>query len=580
MDFFKQFHSKIKDLTDTIARERNIDIGDKFNFVVETPKNEAHGDISTNIAMILCKKFSLTPLELGLLYKQHLEKLPEITSVSVVNPGFINITVENFFWQNCLGELLKQGDNFGRSNIGCGKKINLEYVSANPTGPLHVGHGRGAVVGDVLAEIYKFLGYEVTKEYYINDAGGQIEVLGKSLYYRYYELYDRHHDIARDDNFYPGEYLIDTVKKLSSQEGDRWLSLPKDEVVKYFKTFVLQDMMLCIKEDLDLLGVKHDIFSSEKEIANDIEYGNVLNYLAGKDLVYMGTLNPPKGKIVEDFEAREQKLFRATLFGDDTDRPLEKSNLERTYFANDMIYHYDKIKRGYDYLINIWGADHVGYIKRMCVAVDALSEGKIKLDIITCQMVNLLKDGSPYRMSKRAGNFVTLKDLIQEVGRDVYRFMMISRKNDVTFDLDLNVAKEQSVDNPIFYIQYAYARVHSVLENANEHFSLSSDSFRAVDFSLLKGKEEIILIKNLLKLPRYLENALQNNDPHKIYLYLMEISSNFHTLWNAGREDSDMRFIIKNNQILTIARLSLLKGVAICIKNMLQLLGVNIKEKM
>ncbi|MDR0484179.1 MAG: arginine--tRNA ligase, partial [Alphaproteobacteria bacterium] len=439
---------------------------------------------------------------------------------------------------------------------------------------------RGAVLGDVIASIYQFFGYDVTKEYYINDAGNQIDILAHSLYYRYAEILGKLGDLEKGEDFYPGEYLVNTAKKLVEAEGDIWLSKDFQERNQYFKDYAVNNMMVLIKEGLALLDIKQEIFSSEKAIATDEAYEKIVKDLMDKNIIYIGTLPSPKGVDVENYKPREQRLLRTTDFGDDTDRALEKANGERTYYANDIVYHHDKIQRGFKKLINIWGADHIGYIRRVEAAVSAMSNNKVNLDVISSQLVNLLESGKPLRMSKRAGNFITLTDLVNAVGKDIFRFMMITRKNDVALDLDVDIANQQTLDNPVFYIQYAYARINSVLENAKNSMNITEENLKDVDFSLLSDMKEIKLLKSTLKLPKFMEGALNNNDPHRIYLYLMEVASNFHLLWNAGREDSNLRFIIENNEKLTIARLSLIKAVSICIKNMLQCLGVNIKEKM
>ncbi len=580
MDFYKTFYNKVIEITNKISIQKGVDVSDLPNFVVESPKNEDHGDISTNVAMVLCKRFGINPMELANLYKSEIEKLDEVLEVNLAKPAFINVIFKNSYWYTFLVKVLDKKSNFGRKNIGKGIRVNVEYVSANPTGPLHVGHGRGAVLGDVIASIYEFFGYDVTREYYVNDSGNQIDILASSLYYRYAELLNSIGDLEKGEDFYPGEYLIDVARKIIQKDDDIWLSKEFIERNSYFKDLAIKEMLVLIKEGLSLLDVNQELFVSEKEVATDDHYNEIVQDLSKRGIIYTGKLNPPKGHNIENFEAREQKLFKTTAFGDDIDRALEKSNGDRTYFANDIIYHNDKIKRGFDKLVNIWGADHIGYIKRMEAAVDALSASRVKLEIISSQLVNLLDDGKPLRMSKRAGNFITLSDLVKGVGKDIFRFIMITRKNDVSLDLDVNIANQQTLDNPVFYIQYAYARINSVLEHAKNTMNISVDSLVDVDFSLLQDPKEIKLLKSILKLPRFVEGALQNNDPHKIYLYLMEVASNYHLLWNAGKEDSSLRFIIEDNEKLTISRLSLIIGASICIKNMLKLLAVDIKEKM
>jgi arginyl-tRNA synthetase len=583
MDFFNYFHSEISKIVELVAKDLAVEFDSSFlRFAVEVPKNEHHGDVATNVAMLLAKKFNKNPMQLAEIIVTHLEKLDSVQSVNVAKPGFINIIPKHSFWQKQLFNILNLAENYGRVITSNNKKVNIEYVSANPTGPMHIGHGRGAVVGDILAKLYMFLGYDVTKEYYVNDSGGQINVLGKSLYFRYLELLNKTDSFVREENFYPGDYLIAVAEKLLQQDKEKWVGLEESLWLPYFKTFALQEMLTLIKNDLKLIDVNHDVFTSEKEVATDVNYLEVLEKLTSKDLIYIGTLNIPKGKMAEDFEIREQKLFKSTNYGDDSDRALEKSSGERTYFANDVVYHYNKIKRGFDKLINIWGADHIGYIKRVVSSVDALSDGKVSLDVAGCQLINLMDNGVPVKMSKRAGNFVTLQDLITEVGKDVFRVMMISRKNEMSIDFDLAEIKGQTSENPVFYIQYAYARVNSVLRNYAVELNkeITMEELKTADFSLLGHENELKLLKSLLKLPKTLDLAIVGSDPHRLYLYLIEIATNFHSLWNKGKENNDLRFIIKNNQQLTIARLALLKATSISLANVLNIIGVHIREKM
>lgn len=576
MNFFDFFSTKILSILEKLNLNSNTDI----RFTVEIPKNPNYGDLSTNVAMVYAKTLNKTPLELAEIIKAEIVKFPEIEKVELVKPAFINLYIKNHFWQQAFLECIAQGENFGKTNIGKGEKINIEFVSANPTGPLHIGHARGAVIGDVLASIYKYLGYNVTREYWINDAGSQITTLGKSLYFRYLEQLGQQDKFEKSAEFYPGEYLVPVAKKIVKEDSKKWVDAKIEEWLPYFKKVAIAEMMLLIKEDLATLGIKHDVFSSELEIANDAGYKTVLAELTKKELIYKGTLGIPKGKAATDFQVREQVLFKSTEFDDDEDRALEKSNGERTYFAGDVIYHYNKINRGFSRLINILGADHIGYLKRLTAVVKALSNNTVPYHIIFTQLVNILENGKPLRMSKRAGNFIVLQDLIHEVGKDILRFMMITRKHGVAIDLDLTKIKEQSNDNPVFYIQYAYARINSVLENAKKEVHYNGDLLKQAELSLLNDKAEIDLMKNVLKLPRVLESTLAEDDPHKIYLYLMEVTKSFHHLWNKGKENESLRFIIPTNQILTIARLSLLLQTSIIIKSMLQLLGINIKEKM
>ena len=585
-DFYDFFHDHIVNVVKEISISKNIAFTENFiNFIVENPKQDSFGDISTNVAMFLSKFFNMNAMDLAEEFsyeiKNNINLNKYIHSINFIKPGFINITLNHNFWHQWLQEAFLLGNNYGKLNIGNNLKVNIEYVSANPTGPMHIGHGRGAVIGDVLANLYKFVGFDVTKEYYINDAGNQIVILGKSLYYRYLEQLGLADNAIKEDEFYPGEYLIECAKNLVSKVGDLYCKQLDQSTLNFMCDFALSAMITMIKNDLDLINIKHDIFVSEKEISTDASYNKTLQSLFKKDLIYQGVLNPPKGKIIEDFEAREQKLFKSTIFGDDVDRPLEKNDGSRTYFANDIVYHHYKINRGYNLLINIWGADHIGYIKRVDCAVNALSNNSVKLKVICTQLVNLLENGNPVKMSKRAGNFITLKEVVDMVGVDAFRFMMIIRKNDVPIDFDLLKIKEQSNDNPVFYIQYAYARICSVINNIKENFpNIDFENNLQYNLSLLSDESEIKLIKNILTFPLVLNTAVRYNDPHRLYLYLNDIAKNFHSLWNKGKENNDLRFVIKDNLLLTMTRLSLLRFLQSVIFNVFSILSINIKENM
>jgi arginyl-tRNA synthetase len=586
MDFYDFFYQNIFKCVENLAQKHGITIDENSaKFVVESPKNENFGDISTNVAMALNKVFKLNPLDLANIIVDEIKNYQSlnkyILDISVAKPAFINIKINNNFWQENLLLAMKLGSDYGRINLGRNKKINIEYVSANPTGPMHIGHGRGATIGDVLASLYKFLGYDVITEYYVNDSGGQIIVLGNSLYCRYLEQLNLDSTMYKGDNFYPGEYLIPLAKQLVKEHNDKFVNKHNNETIEYFSNYAIEKILVMIKEDLSLINVKQDYFCSERSIATDYNYNEALDILSKKGLIYMGELEVPKGKKSADFEVREQKLFKSTIFGDDSDRALEKSNGVRTYFANDLIYHYDKIKRGAEKLINIWGADHIGYISRMKSVVKGLSDEKVELEVVCTQLVNLLENDIPLKMSKRAGTFVTLKEVVEAVGVDVFRFMMITRKNDVSIDFDLKKVKEQSNDNPVFYIQYAYARICSVLRNAKEVFEdLNTKDFLNANLTKLNTEYEINLVKNILKLEFSLKGALHNNDPHRLYLYLNEIAKSFHSLWNKGKEDENLRFIMKENKDLTYARLALLDTTRLLIANILNILKINIKETM
>ena len=460
---------------------------DTSRITVEPPRDPEHGDVATNAAMVLAKQAGLNPRDLAGMISAGLSEEAEITDADVAGPGFINIRLADPFWWDRLRDVLSAGTAYGDSEMGSGHAVNVEYVSANPTGPMHVGHGRGAVVGDALAALLSKAGYEVTKEYYINDAGAQVDTLARSLYLRYREAHGE--DIGEiPDGLYPGEYLIDAAAQLKEADGGKWLEASEEEWLDPVRRFAVKSMMALIRQDLAALGVAHNQFSSERALVQAGGVDGVLEALTDRDLIYTGVLEPPKGKKPDDWEERPQTLFRASQYGDDVDRPVQKSDGSWTYFATDMAYHLDKYKRGFSDMINVWGADHGGYVKRMQAAVSALTEGQGTLNVKLCQMVNLMEDGEPVKMSKRSGTFVTLREVIDQVGKDVVRFLMLTRKNDAQLDFDLAKAVEQSRDNPVFYVQYCHARCCSVLRHAAEVFDeaeFTPIALKAADLSLL-----------------------------------------------------------------------------------------------
>ncbi len=586
MNLFQHFDLEIRNCLEALQRDGHLPPDLDFgNVKVEAPKDEAHGDLSTNAAMVLAKQAKKPPREIAELLSKSLEGVAGVQYANVAGPGFINLRLDDAFWYGQLSAMLEQGAAFAKSTIGKGEKVNVEYVSANPTGPMHVGHCRGAVFGDALARLLEAAGYNVAREYYINDAGAQIDVLARSTYLRYREaLGDHIGDIP--EGLYPGDYLIPVGKDLADQHGPALKSMDEGDWLPILRDAAIEAMMVMIKDDLAALGIHQDVFFSERTL-HDTSSGpsaieKTIAALEKDGLIYEGVLEPPKGKKPEDWEPREQTLFRATDFGDDTDRPLKKSDGSFTYFASDIAYHLHKIERGFANLINVWGADHAGYIKRMSAAVSAISGGKASLDVKVCQLVRLFRDGEPVRMSKRAGNFVTLRDVVDEVGPDVVRFIMLYRKNDATLDFDFAKVTEQSKDNPVFYVQYAHARVHSVMKTAQEALpglSNSPNDFSSSDFSLLKDDSELRLIKQMSAFPRAVEIAAQAHEPHRIAFFLYDLASEFHALWNKGKEDDTLRFVLSDHPELTKARLGLILAVAQTIAIGLGILGVKpVKE--
>ena len=482
-------------------------------------------------------------------------------------------------WQGLVRDVLVQGTGYGRSTLGQGRKVNVEFVSANPTGPMHVAHARGAVVGDALAALLAYAGYDVTREYYINDGGGQVDVLARSAFERYREANGLSPEIA--EGLYPGDYLIPVGEALKAKYGDSLLNQPESVWLADVRVFSTDMMMAMIREDLAALGVRMDVYSSEKALYGTGQIEAALERLKGLGLIYQGVLEPPKGKAPEDWEAREQTLFRSTSFGDDQDRPVQKSDGSWTYFAPDIAYHYNKVTRGFDELINIFGADHSGYVKRLKAVVSALSENKVSLDIKLIQLVKLLKGGQIVKMSKRAGTFVTLRDLIDEVGPDVVRFVMLTRKNDVALDFDFDKVTEQSKDNPVFYVQYANARVNSILRKARGEAGLdvSDATLSAAHLSHLGHEAELGVIKKLAEWPRLVEIAARGNEPHRVAFYLYELASDFHGLWNRGNDDDSLRFLQADSAIST-AKIALARAVGVVICAGLGILGVTPVEEM
>lgn len=548
------------------------------NVAVEPPRDAAHGDMATNAAMVLAKPARMKPRDIAEALAKRLAEDSRITSAEVAGPGFLNLRMAPVVWQGVVGAVLAAGTDFGRSTLGQGKKVNVEYVSANPTGPLHVGHTRGAVFGDALASLLDFSGHDVTREYYINDGGAQVDVLARSVYLRYLEAHGQ--EVAFPDGTYPGEYLKDVGTALKVKVGDAFVDKGEQFWLDEIRDFATEAMMDLIRDDLASLGVKMDVFYSEKSLYGTGRIEAALDDLRSKGLIYEGVLEPPKGKKPEDWEPREQTLFKSTDHGDDVDRPVMKSDGAWTYFAPDIAYHYDKVQRGFDALIDVFGADHGGYVKRMKAAVSALSEGEVSLDIKLTQLVKLFKDGQEFKMSKRAGTFVTLRDVVDEVGPGVTRFMMLTRKNDAMFDFDLDAALDQSKENPVFYVQYAHARITSVLRKAVEAGVAVDDATLAnADLSKLDHEAELALAAKLAEWPRLIETAARSNEPHRVAFYLYDLAGVFHGLWNRGNEVPTLRFL-QDDVATSQAKIALARACAVVIAAGLGILGVEPAEEL
>ena len=552
---------------------------DFSNITVEPPKDSRHGDMSTNAAMVLSKSVEVKPRELAQIISEALSPKEIISSVDIAGPGFINITLSNFSWHGLLSAVLMSGVNFGKSGMGSSQKVNVEFVSANPTGPLHVGHTRGAVFGDALANLLAYSGYDVTREYYINDGGSQVDVLARSIFLRYQEAFGK--EVVFEEGTYPGDYLIPIAKALKEKVGDLYLNKPEDNWLPELRNFAVEAMMNLIRSDLDLLGIEMDTFFSEKSLYGSGKIEAALDRLRDNGLIYKGVLEPPKGKKTDDWEPREQTLFKSTEHGDDVDRPVLKSDGSWTYFAPDIAYHFDKISRGFDILIDVFGADHGGYVKRMKAAVSALSSGEVPLDIKLCQLVKLYQNGEPFKMSKRAGNFVMLRDLVEQVGPDVTRFVMLTRKNDAALDFDFQKVLEQSRENPVFYVQYAHARIKSVIRKAEAlNVDTSDYALSEANLSSLTHASELSLIKKLAEWPRIVELSARLYEPHRLAFYLFDLSSELHSHWGKGGENPHLRFLQSDDMTITKSKIALARAVSIVISSGLAILGVQPAEKM
>ncbi|MGR3409412.1 MAG: arginine--tRNA ligase [Paracoccus sp. (in: a-proteobacteria)] len=579
MNLFTDLRGVVVEALDQMAAAGELPAGlDTANVTVEPPRDPAHGDMATNAAMVLAKPAGMKPRDIADKLATRLTDR-RIAAAEVAGPGFLNLRLSPVVWQDIVVAALRSGPDFGRSDLGAGQKVNIEFVSANPTGPMHVGHVRGAVFGDALARLLAFSGHDVTREYYINDGGAQVDVLARSAYERYREANGLEPEIR--EGLYPGDYLIPVGEALKAEYGDSLLDKPEEEWLAPVRDFATQAMMAEIRGDLAALGVQMDVYSSEKALYGTGRIEAAIERLRGMDLIYRDVLEPPKGKLPEDWEEREQLLFRSSAHGDDVDRPIQKSDGAWTYFAPDIAYHWDKIDRGFDQLIDVFGADHGGYVKRMNAAVKALSNGRVPLDIKLIQLVKLFKNGEPFKMSKRAGTFVTLRDVVEEAGADVTRFIMLTRKNDAALDFDFAKVLEQSKDNPVWYVQYASARVHSVLRRAAEAgIDVGDAALAGADLSVLSHPAELELARKVAEWPRLVEHAARAHEPHRVAFFLYDIASDLHSLWNRGNEDTSLRFIQDGDPATSQGKIALVRAVGVVISSGLGILGVTPAEEM
>ncbi|MFZ9117716.1 MAG: arginine--tRNA ligase [Paracoccaceae bacterium] len=580
MNLFSDIHTRVIEALDVLVRAGDLPEGLDFaNVTVEPPRDPLHGDMATNAAMVLAKPSGQKPRDIALKLAEQLMSDGRIIAADVAGPGFLNLRLANDVWQGLIGQVLNMGQQYGTSSMGIGKKVNVEFVSANPTGPLHVGHTRGAVFGDALAGLLAFAGYDVTREYYINDGGAQVDVLARSVYLRYLEAHGQ--QVAFEDGTYPGDYLIPVGEALKMKVGDAFVGKGEQFWLSEIREFATDQMMMLIREDLASLGITMDKFFSEKSLFGTGVIEKTIEGLRQDGLIYEGVLEPPKGKTPEDWEPREQTLFKSTEHGDDVDRPVMKSDGSWTYFAPDIAYHGDKVNRGFDQLIDILGADHGGYVKRMKAAVSALSGGNVPLDIKLMQLVKLFKNGEPFKMSKRAGNFVTLRDLVEQVGADVTRFVMLTRKNDAPLDFDFDKVLEQSRENPVYYVQYAHARGCSVMRRAADlGIDVSDAALSMTDLTSVQHDSEIAVVKKVAEWPRLVEIAARTNEPHRIAFYLYELASDLHSLWNKGNEIPSLRFLQEDDKATSSAKIALVRSVCVVISAGLGILGVTPAEEM
>ncbi len=582
MNIFHFFKEAVLTVVQKLIQEGHLpEELDLSRVTVDPPKEAGHGDLATNVAMVLAKPSGKNPKALATLMLEPLRNLEDVNHVEIAGPGFINLTLKPDFWRRQLLDILQTGTAYGNSVLGAGEKINVEYVSANPTGPMHAGHGRNAVLGDAIASLLQKIGYNVYREYYVNDAGGQIDALARSVYLRYREALG--HPIQDSDfqeGMYASDYLTPVGQDLARLKGDAWIGKPESVWMDEIRRFSVDAMMTIIREDLDALGVHMDVFTSEKKLVEEGAVDAALKILEEKGDLYVGVLERPKGHEVEDWEPRPQTLFRATAYGDDVDRPLKKSDGSWTYFAGDIAYHFDKFRRGFPKMIDVLGSEHGGYVKRIQAATAAVTSGQGQAEAKSYQNVNFMENGAPIKMSKRAGTFIKLRDVTDRVGKDVTRFIMLTRHHDNTIDFDFAKVVEQNRENPVFYVQYAHARVCSVLKHGLALFPDILDDLSKINVSLLTDVSELEMIKLLVNWPRQVEVAAVFREPHRIAYYLHDVAAAFHGLWNKGKDHTHLRFIDPEDRAITAARLALVKGVATVIASGLELFGITPLQEM
>lgn len=580
MNLFQHVRTRIDTVIAAMIVAGELDESVKdLPITVEPPRDASHGEVSTNVAMVLAGKAKSNPRALAEKLVEQFKTFPHLTEATIAGPGFINFRFQPEFWQQVVPAILSLGEHYGDSDMGAGRSVNVEYVSANPTGPLHIGHARGAVYGDALALLLKKSGHSVTREYYVNDAGSQVDVLARSAFLRYREACG---EVIGEipAGLYPGDYLIPAGQALKAEYGDSLLAQSETQWLPSVKRFTINAMMDIIRGDLKKLGIEHDVFTSEQSLHDAGAIPKAIDVLTAKGVMYRGVLEAPKGKKPDDWEEREQLLFRSTDFGDDCDRAIQKPDGSYTYFAADLAYAQHKIDRGFDSLVYMLGADHGGYKKRMEAAIGALSDKKVHADIKLCQLVHLFQNGEPFKMSKRAGNFVTVEDVVEAVGKDILRFIMLTRKNDMVMEFDLAKVKEQSKENPVFYVQYAHARTHSLQRIAREQMPDALELSLTPDVSLLASDAELSLIRVMAEFPRLIEAAASAHEPHRVAFYLQELAAAFHGLWNVGNGNESLRFLVQGNPQLTAARLALARSVACVVACGLQVLGTKPLEEL
>jgi arginyl-tRNA synthetase len=582
MNIFQVYQQKLIAVLEAMASEGALPQGIDFSRVkVEPPKDASHGDMATNAAMVLAKPAGKNPRQIGEALVEKLKTVPGIREVSIAGPGFINFRLDDSAWTDVVRDILAAGVGYGDSGMGRGEKINVEYVSVNPTGPMHAGHVRGAVIGDTLASLMKKAGYDVTREYYFNDAGTQIDVLARSAYLRYCEALGE--EIVIPEGCYPGEYLKDVGQALAARDGKKWLGQEEVAWLSSIRDFATGMMIDMIKKDLELIGIRHDVFTNEREIIENGTLEKCFKILQDMDLIYQGTLPPPKGKEMDDWEPVELTLFRSSKFGDSSDRPLRKRDGTWAYIMPDIAYHYDMIHRGFKKMINVLGKDHGNYLDKMRPAISAFSNGEAAIDVIFCAMVKILKNGEPVKLSKRSGNLITLREMVEEVGADAVRFFIMTRTPDSDLEFDFAKVVEQSRDNPVFYVQYAHARCASVFRNGREMFpgrDFSPEILAKADMSRIVSEDELRLVRCMAGWPRAVEAAAEAREPHRIAFYLHELASEFHGFWNKGRDDATLRFLIEQDEELSLARLALVRSVATVLASGLAVMGVTPVEEM